>query len=354
MDHWLSRDPLMADYIIDTANIVRNKDLGGARTSLARLRLVLEAAAEDCGDPAMQVYLVCDSSVLKRGCMSDSERRVLLRWRDQGLLDEQPEADSRILELAETTGLPVISRDRFRGHRDTHPWIDGTVDRFLEWVRDGGTVRLRPVAMGTVGSWRQSLYAEKDLMNGRGLLERSSRKPRLDILDRLWRCPRNPCPFIGEGRPGQQLPQVVKGQVRCPFHGDVLADAGPRPPFVQVKVRVNGTVCERFILLKDDSVNIGRSPDTPGYSLAEWAPDHVLGRLSRSHCRLSFDGRCLTVTDTSANGTAVVSRKRDGSPAGERRLSRGDRADLPPGAAAVPCEGIALSRSGRRFPNEFG
>ncbi|WP_251022156.1 hypothetical protein [Streptomyces sp. ISL-10] len=117
-----------ADYLVELSNIVRQRSIGPrASRSLSRLDLVLRALRELSRDPDVSVHLVADTHLLgaHREFADPQEVLRLRRWVAEGLVEEVPDADERILDLARMTGTRFVTGDRYVDHRVEHPWIQG-------------------------------------------------------------------------------------------------------------------------------------------------------------------------------------------------------------------------------------
>ena len=148
-----------AEFLLDLSNVVRSRRADGSQTaSLHRLSRLLEALGGYTHDPQVRVYAVADQSLLSsRLFASQRERQSLRAWRDARLLEVVADADVRLLELAEATGLRIVSGDRFRGHRDAFPWLQGSTEHVIEPVVDrAGGVTFRPRDLGVVAPWEIS------------------------------------------------------------------------------------------------------------------------------------------------------------------------------------------------------
>src|SRR5579871_481090 len=105
MDENLTSDIHLADFIVDLSNVVRM----GTHPSLTYFDRLLSALKIREKDPGVRVYAVADKSLLGLRELPRDDRRILARWREDGLIEVTGDADPRILELAELTGLRVIS-----------------------------------------------------------------------------------------------------------------------------------------------------------------------------------------------------------------------------------------------------
>lgn len=347
----LTLDASAAEYVIDVANVVREPALGGERAAdLARFEGVLDALAEFARDPAVQVYAITDRALLADGRLTAAERQRLDRWYQDGLLEVLPRADDRILELADTLELRVVSADNFLDFHRAYPWIPGDRDRFLRpYLQPDGVIVLRPRIMPVPAQWEVSRKEEEGLLLEAGVLRRWAPSAHRAVLDRNWRCPEADCPLFGAGdRPNNALPRQRRTQVLCPTHGLPLADAGPRPRRAQVKVLMDGTVRGRFMVTAGEPLAVGRAPADGGVALGAWIDDTQVESVSRTHVVLHYDGAGLTVIDErSANGTRV----RRSRPTGDELLPlyHGTQWKLRKGDSIVLHDRLELLPSGRRF-----
>lgn len=349
MDEHLTIDIFAADFIVDLSNVIRS----GVRPSIIRFDRLVDALTIMERDPDVKVYAVADESLLCLRELPQPDRRTLVRWHEGTLIDVTGDADARILELAAMTGLPVITRDRFVGHRTEHPWLQGNTRQFLEpQVEPDGRLVICPVDLGVAADWMISQHEEQDVLKKQGLLAGPRRSPLLEVLERSWRCPEESCRlYAARRRGGAFLPRIRRGRATCEIHGRELLDDGPRPSTAQLKVLVERTCVARFIIVAGTSIAIGRSP-TNGISLAQWLDDREKQLVSRTHLVLTFrDGR-LFVRDQSTNGTRLTVTGNDGA---DQTIRLDAGRDYPLGLGdLVSCSArIVLTRSGRRFSSEI-
>ncbi|RKN40952.1 FHA domain-containing protein [Streptomyces hoynatensis] len=353
MERHLAATHEEADALVDLSNVLRDERLGGHHPrSLHRLRLVLDALADRAGDRAVRVHAVADRSLRRAGGAfpGPAEPALLARWAGRGLIEEAGDADEPLLDLAEVTGLPVISRDDFRDFRTSHPWIQGNTTQFLAPAREGDRVVLRERDMGIRTPAQISRKIEESDLKAHGLLAGRHRRPMREIVTRHWRCPERGCALYDRRRGSQvRLPLMRHGVPVCELHRAPLADDGPRTGIVQLKLLVDGACVHRFTLDADTTVEIGRAPDAGGIALYRLLPEELARRVSRRHLIATVTGGDLTLRNLSSRGTRLL---RPGAP-GPVPLSadRGvpfhvnDIAELTPGAA--------LTRSARRYPAEI-
>ena len=181
MSDMLTNDPNRADALLDLSNVLRNTRLGGrGPADLARLERVGEALAALYGAAKIAMFGVADSSLLTRSglFLDHRQRRTIRGWAESGLILIAPKADVPLLQIAEETGLPIITGDRFSGHRREFPWLDGSDDAVLEPHADRrGDILLTHVTLSRKTDWEMSVSEERDLLVQQGL-SRASRGAR--------------------------------------------------------------------------------------------------------------------------------------------------------------------------------
>lgn len=352
----LTADFEEACFLVDLSVVVRRQDLGepGLR-SLRRLALVVDAAVKLARDPDVKLYLVADASLRggSREFTDPADVRLLGRWVREGLVEELGDADGRVLELCEMTGIPVITADRYRDARDDFPFLQGNTDDFLEPVpAPGGTVRLVPLDMGVARADQISRKKEESVLKKQGLLG-PQRKPRSEVVRRNWRCPDRRCTLYDTHKGAfVLLPRMRRGVPVCEQHGLELLDDGPRTATAQVKLLVDGEVRGRFTLEDDSTVRIGRNPGPGGIALHGLLPDDRAARVSRAHVEFRVAGGVVRVADVSSFGTRWRSTAGRSGPGPWRDLAAGIL-DFRAGDELELTEGVLLTRSARRFPTEL-
>jgi hypothetical protein len=342
----LSTDPAVARAVLDLSEVVRYADLDNTRpANLLRLGMVVDALARHLAEEEVQVYAVAGRTLLSDGDLTSNERMRIRSWSDDGLVEVLPDLADRVLEVADLTGLPVLTRSRYDGLRDRYPWLATEPGRLLTPAPGAGGAVL--IARGAGGSGRPGAAAAL-------------------VMSRLWRCPERGCASFGDPgapagnfddtfahlrggtgpgvkrRPGSQPPPRLKaGTPVCPRHDSRLSDAGPRPAAQAVSVRVDGVLKRRFVVTAGQPVVVGRSPDEPdSVMLGHMLDEDARSWISRRHLRLELRGEALYVTDTSTNGTVV---KRGGS---EFTLRRDQSHVLGPDDVLELFEGVELARAG--------
>jgi hypothetical protein len=340
----LTNDPNSADALVDMSNVMRNTTLGGrGPADIGRLTRVGRALAELYGATEIAMFCIADTVLLAdRDLFADpGQRRQLRDLEQEGLILVVGKADVPLLRIAEETGLPVITGDRFVGHRREFPWLDGSDDAVLEPYADrDGEICLRHVTLHPRADWDKSRAEEIDLLKQQGLSKR------VEALGRYWGCPEPRCPRNDPMHSRFVLLPVARGgRLLCDQHGVEMRDLGPRPMAAQLKIMRDGKERHRFTVADGNPVIVGR--DAPEVNLTPFLDEANYRRVSRAHLRFDLSPGGLTVTDTSRNGTVLIMR--DGSQFTLRSTSSpftvGDRAQVQPS--------LEIIRSGRRYPAEL-
>jgi hypothetical protein len=341
----LSTDPAIARGVLDLSEVVRFADLDTTRpANLLRLGMVVDALARHLGEEEAQVYAVAGRTLLSDADLTSNERMRIRSWSDDGLVEVLPDLADRVLEVADLTGLPVLTRSRYDGLRDRYPWLGTEPGRLLAPLPGAGGAAL--VSRGAAGAGRPGAAAAA-------------------MMSRLWRCPERGCASFGDpGSPGANIddtfahlrggtgpgqnrrpgsqppPRLRQGVAVCPRHNSRLSDAGPRPAAEPISVRVDGVLKRRFLVTAGQPVVVGRSPDEPeSVMLGHLLEEDARSWISRRHLRLELRGDSLYVTDTSTNGTVV---KRGG---GEFTLHRDQSHTLGQDDVLELYEGVEIARS---------
>ena len=344
MSDLLTNNLNSADALLDMSNVVRNTRLGGrGPADLVRLELVGEALADLYGAAEVAMFAVADSSLLTQSglFLDPHQRRTLRDWAEEGLILVVGKADVPLLQIAEETGLPIITADRFGGHRREFPWLDGSDDAVLEPQADRhGGVSLQHVTLTHKTVWEMSVSEERDLLVQQGLSRR------VEVLGRYWSCPQPRCPRHDPKNSSiVLLPRASGDRLVCDQHGLDMIDMGPKPRVAALKIMLDGKERHRFTVTQDEPVVVGRSAGP--VDLSEFVDETILSGVSRAHLRLDLDSNRLTITDTSRNGTLLILQ--DGTRLDLRKATRpftvGDRAQIHPS--------LEIIRSGRRYPSEL-
>lgn len=344
MSNMLTNDPNRANALLDMSNVLRHTQLGGrGPADLVRLERVDAALATLYGAARIAMFGVADRSLLTRPdlFLDRRQRHILRGWAESGLILTAGKADVPLLEISGETGLPIITSDRFAGHRREFPWLEGSDDTVLEpQVDRRGHVYLRHVTLTRKAEWEMSVSEERDLLVQQGLGRR------VEVLGRYWSCPEPRCPRNDpRNSPYVLLPLAIGGRLVCDQHHLDMVDMGPRPRVAQLKIMQNGREQRRFTITQDEPLVVGRSPGPT--DLSPFLDEIARRRVSRAHLRFDLDSDRLTVTDVSRNGTTLILR--DGTRfylhQATHPFSVGDRAQIHPS--------LEIIRSGRLYPSEL-
>lgn len=300
----LCTDPALARAVLDLSEVVRYADLDGGRpASMLRLGQIIDALGRHVAEENVPVYAVVPRALLSDPDLTSNERMVVRRWADDGLVEVVETLEDRVLEVADLLGLPVLTRSRAEGFRDSRPWVDEP-GRLLAPVPGAGG----PVLVARVGRGVIPAVGQPSTVGAR-------------LLARVWRCPEPNCSSFGGGgdpdspfadmrtftSPVAQPPPAMRGGApTCPRHGTRLTDAGPRPAVQVLSVRIDGVVRRRFVVSADQPIVVGRAPEEKGgIMLGQWLTDEARKWISRGHVRFTLQNNELAVQDVSTNGTGV-------------------------------------------------
>jgi hypothetical protein len=344
MSDMLINDLDRADALVDMSNVLRNTRLGGrGPADLVRLERVGEALAALYGATETAMFGVADANLLTQSgfFLDPRQRRTLRSWDDSGMILTAGKADLPLLQIAEETGLPIITSDRFGGHRREFPWLNDSDDAILEPQADRyGNISLQHVTLRRKDEWEESRSAEHDVLVQQGLSRH------FELLGRYWGCPEPRCPRHDPASGSFVLLPLARGdRLVCEQHGLDMVDLGPRPRVAQLKIMRAGREQGRFTVTQHQPVIVGRSAQ--GVDLSPFLDKIAMDHVSRTHLRFDLDSSRLTVTDVSRNGSMLILQ--DGTRLDFHRATRpftvGDRAQVHPG--------LDIIRSGRRYPSEL-
>ncbi|MGW6485591.1 FHA domain-containing protein [Streptomyces sp. NPDC055056] len=356
MEHNLARSVEQADCLVDLSVVVRKAGIAGqAPWLLRRIDLTVAAMVRRTGDPDVSLYLIADDSLLggRRRFADPREAQRLKRWVALGLVEQVPDADVRVLELAGMTGLTVVTDDTYTDARDEHPWLQGNDWQFLRPVPARGGVDLVPLDMGVRSSAEVSHKAELAALKKQGLLD-STRAPLTEVVRRSWKCPARGCSLYDASR-GQSvlLPRMRAGSPTCEIHATPLLDDGPRAAAAQLKLLLDGSSVGRFTLDSGSTVQVGRAPGEGGLALQALVPADRLDHVSRAHVEITADEEGLRAKDISSYGSRFRRSGRKGSYGPWTVLPKDHGTGFRPGDEIELAPGVVLARSGRRFPTEL-
>lgn len=318
-------DVALTQAVVDLGEVAWFAQLdGGREVNLVRAGQLIDAFSQHVGEGAVLLYPVVGRPLLSDQDLTAKERMVLGRWADDGVIEVVPSVNDRVLEVADLTGLPVISCDSLARFEGRYPWLRHQPGRALRLVSLPGGARLHGAVVGP---------AQRSGAGGA-------------LLSRVWACPRRECPSFGFRRlVTQSVPHLRAGVPVCPRHEEPLVNAGPRAPAVAVAVLIEGVVCTRFAVRAGRPVVVGRAPEQEdGVAIGGWLADEAVAMVSRNHVRLEMHGETFVVTDLSTNGTLV---RTGGAPASGERVQLAAGQSYPLGRTDVVelHDGVELVRA---------
>jgi hypothetical protein len=390
----LTTDVAGAQAVVDLGQVIRAVELDRGRpVSLVRVGMVVDALSRYLVDSGALLYGVAERSLLSEGALTSKERMVLGRWADDGLIEITPELGDRVVEIADLTGLPMItlrSQPELTGRR---PWLDDPTGRVLRVVRRDGLLTLVPSGIAadpspTVTRTGAESQAPEDdpvvarvpvdtepppelperVFTGRGaapttrtrvswhrFLTTTPETGRSELLARRWRCPSLGCPVFGEHRRDDQPVPRLQGEVPvCPRHGEPVIDVGPREPAYPISIMVNDLPRRRVVVRAGSPTVVGRDEDDPEViSVAPWLHTAAARWISPLHLELVAEADGLRITDLSEHGTVVWQRTGPDDP-GTTRTLRGESYLLGEWDSVELYTGIELMRGDRRLAAVLG
>ena len=191
IERHLTTEPALAQAVVDLGHVAWYGALDGGRSvSLLRVGLLVDALARHLGEDAVMIYGVTSRELLTDADLTSKERMVLGRWSGDGMIEVVPVMADRVAEVADITGLPVVTIDGFPGLERRYPWLRGVPERVLHLVPGEGGARIvggHPIAGAVEG--------------------------RAALLGRVWHCVRRDCPLFGERRGFSQAVARMKAGV---------------------------------------------------------------------------------------------------------------------------------------------
>jgi hypothetical protein len=335
IERHLTTEPALAQAVVDIGQVAWFDALDGGRpVNLLRVGMLVDGLTRHLGEDAVMIYPIAGRELLTDADLTSKERMVLGRWAGDGLIEVVQIMADRVAEVADLTGLPVITRDGYPGLEARYPWLRTQPDRVL---------RVLPGEGGVYIDGGQPVPAQPD-------------GPGATLLSRAWRCPRRDCPTFGERRAmTQSVPRMRSGVPVCPRHDEPLINAGPRPPAVAMALLVDGTVRERFVVRVGRPVTVGRSPDDPdGLMMGSHLAGEAAQMISRNHVRVELRDDVLLAIDLSTNGTVVRSRSGAYMPAEEVRLNAHSPYPLQPWDTIELYRGVEIARADRSLTRSAG
>ncbi|MBN1173172.1 MAG: FHA domain-containing protein, partial [Micromonosporaceae bacterium] len=141
----LTTDVTLAQAVVDLEEVVRYADLDGGRSvRLVRIGMVVDALGRYLIDAGAVLYPVAKRSLLSEAEFTSKERMVLGRWADDGVIEVIAEVADRVAEVADFTGLPVITVRGLSQYASKYPWLRQDPERVLRLRPRGGEAALIP------------------------------------------------------------------------------------------------------------------------------------------------------------------------------------------------------------------
>jgi hypothetical protein len=339
------------ELLVDLSNVLRDDRLGGPADSAAWSRLDVLADAWERWPSKFDrphVRLVADSSLRQQ--LSSEDRRRLKDAEAAGWAETHDYADEPLLDLAESAGCLVLTRDQFLGHRRQRPWIE-TSNQFLTWHVDEAVTLEAADLAGRTG-YSLSRAEEADDLKAHHLRPDTSKGAAL--LTGVYRCENESCVRRAFTPAGADVAPFAgpRGEALCAGCKQALSLVGRRSEVAVVRLSAASDPkwTERIPLAAGGALVLGRASSS--LSLKSMLSDDALRRISREHLSLAFNGRRLVALDlSSTNGTTVQVWDWTGRQHGaasplppHHALTVGPRDRLILGGALV------VERSGRRYP----
>lgn len=325
IEQHLTTDVVLAQAVVDLGEVAYFIDLDRGRpVNLLRIGLVVDALARHLAQSAAMIYPVVGRGLMTDADLTSKERMVLGRWAGDGLIEVLPTVADRAVEVADLTGLPLITRGGHHQFTDRYEWLVRCPERVLHLVPGSGGASLIGPAPVTVTP------------DGAGA----------NLLAQQWRCPQADCPSFGARRAADQgVPRTRAGVPCCPRHDEPLRHMGTRAPGVALAVVIDGVVRDRFVVRSGSSTVVGRRPDDDGsVALGPWLAEDAARWVSRRHLQLDLNDGALMVTDSSTNGTIVKTRPAQFGPVDEVRLGSGQSRPLGRWDTLQLHQGVELGR----------
>jgi len=389
----LTTDVTGAQAVVDLGQVIRAVDLDGGRpVSLVRIGMVIDALSRYLVDNGALLYGVAERSLLSEGALTSKERMVLGRWADDGLIEITSVLADREVEIADLTGLPLITLSARPELAGRYAWLDDETGRVLRVVRREGVLTLVPARIDAdpapVGAGSSEGQVEEgpvvarvpvtdesppaelpgQVFAGRGAASTTRTRVswhrflttipeagRPAVLERRWRCESPDCPVFGEHRRhGQPVPRL-RGEVPvCPRHGEPVSDAGPREWAYPISIVVDDLPRRRVVVRHGEPRVVGRAEDDPDViSVAQWLHTAAARWISPEHLRLTAEAEGLRITDLSEHGTVVWQRTGPDDP-GTTHTLRGESYLLGEWDSVELYTGIELMRGDRRLAAVLG
>lgn len=143
----LTTDVTGAQAVADLTHVVRNAELDRGRPgNLVRIGMVVDALSRYLVDGGAMLYGVVERGLLSESALTSKERMVLGRWADDGLIEVTPgTVEDRVVEIADLTGLPLITTQPYPELAERFRWLADGSGRVLLLTHRAGVAALRPM-----------------------------------------------------------------------------------------------------------------------------------------------------------------------------------------------------------------
>jgi hypothetical protein len=141
----LTTDVTLAQAVVDLSEVARYVPLDGGRpVNLLRVGMVVDALGRYLIDAGAMLYPVVGRELLSESALTSKERMVLGRWADDGLIEVTPVVNDRAVEIADFTGLPLVTVRDQRQFGQRFPWLLESPERVLRLAPRAGGAALTP------------------------------------------------------------------------------------------------------------------------------------------------------------------------------------------------------------------
>jgi hypothetical protein len=144
----LTTDVALAQAVVDLGAVARFVALDGGRSiNLLRVGMVVDALGRYLVDAGALLYPVVAREVLSESALTSKERMVLGRWADDGFIEVTPVVSDRVAEIADFTGIPLITVDDAQEFAGRFPWVGDSPERVLRLIPRTGSAALAPAGV---------------------------------------------------------------------------------------------------------------------------------------------------------------------------------------------------------------
>jgi hypothetical protein len=144
----LTTDVALAQAVVDLGAVARYVVLDGGRPiNLLRVGMVVDALGRYLVDAGALLYPVVARELLSESALTSKERMVLGRWADDGFIEVTPVVSDRVAEIADFTGVPLITVDDVQEFAGRFPWVGDSPERVLRLIPRTGSAALAPAGV---------------------------------------------------------------------------------------------------------------------------------------------------------------------------------------------------------------